>query len=64
MAHIGFVPGDQVVDRQHFPAAIEQIIAKMRSEKSRAACDYCAHHVGLIVGVLPIFPLAVFESAT
>jgi hypothetical protein len=42
MAQVGGRAGDQVVDRQNFPAAIEEVIAKMRPEKSGATGDYRA----------------------
>jgi hypothetical protein len=45
MAHVGGVAGDQIVDRQNFPAAIEEIVAQMRPEKSRASRDYRAQGV-------------------
>ena len=40
MAHVGGSAGDQVVDRENIPAAIEEAIAKVRPEKSRASRDY------------------------
>jgi hypothetical protein len=44
--------GDQVVDRQNFPAAIDEAIAKVRSEKSRASRDYRAQWDGLFMPLL------------
>jgi hypothetical protein len=47
MAQVGRCAGDQVVDRQNFPAAIEEVVAQVRSKKSRSSCDYRAHLNGL-----------------
>ena len=49
MAQVGGSAGDQVVDREHFPAAIEEVVAKVRPEKSRASRDYRAQRAGLFV---------------
>ena len=47
MAQVGGSAGDQVVDRENFPAAIEEVVAQMRPEKSRASRDYRAQRAGL-----------------
>ena len=46
MAQVGGSAGDQVVDRENFPAAIEEVVAKVRPEKSRASRDYRAQWDG------------------
>jgi hypothetical protein len=52
MAHVGSSAGDKVVDRENFPVAIEEAVAKVRPEKSRASRDYRAQRVGLSLPVL------------
>ena len=47
MAHVGGCAGDQIIDRENFPAAIDEAVAKVRPEKSRASRDYRAHWDGL-----------------
>ena len=47
MAQVGGSAGDQVVDRENLPAAIEEVVAKVRPEKSRASRDYRAQRAGL-----------------
>jgi hypothetical protein len=42
MADISGIACDQVVNRKNVPAAIEEVIAQMRPEKSRTPRDYCA----------------------
>jgi len=44
---IGGCAGDQVVDREDFPTAIEEIVAKVRPEKSCSSRDYSAQRVTL-----------------
>ena len=53
MLHVAFGPGNQVVDRQHIPAARQQIIAKVRSQKSRAARDYRPHRLRSMIACAP-----------
>src|SRR6202051_341806 len=40
-------PSDQVIDRENSPAAIEEVVAKVRPEKSRPSRDYRAQRDGL-----------------
>jgi len=47
MAQVGGSAGDQIVDREYFPTAIEEVVAKVRPEKSRASRDYRAQRDGL-----------------
>ena len=35
MAQVGGSAGDQVIDREYLPAAIEEVVAKVRPQKSR-----------------------------
>ncbi len=42
MADISLVSGHQVVDAKHIPVALNQIIAKVRTQKPRTAGDDCA----------------------
>jgi hypothetical protein len=44
--------GDQVVDRENFPAAIEEVVAKVRPEKARASRNYRAQRDGLSMQML------------
>src|ERR1700746_134486 len=48
MAKVGGGAGNQVVDSENFPAAIAELVAKGRSEKSRSSRDYCAHRNPLL----------------
>jgi len=52
MEQVGGGAGDQVVDRENFPAAIDEAIAKVRPEKSRASRDYRAQRDGLSMPLL------------
>jgi hypothetical protein len=47
VAQVGWSASDHVVDREYFPAVIEQTVAEMRPEKARASRDYRAQRVGL-----------------
>jgi hypothetical protein len=52
MAQVNSSAGDKVVDRENFPPSIEEAVAKVRSEKSRASRDYSTQWVSLF---LPMF---------
>jgi len=52
MAQVGGSAGDHVIDRENFPAAIEEVVAQVRPEKSRASRDYRAQWGGLSLPVL------------
>jgi hypothetical protein len=52
MAHVGGGAGDKVIDRQYIPAAVNEVVAKVRPEKSRASGDYRAQRVDLSIPVL------------
>src|SRR5215471_1999303 len=45
MRKVRFVPGDQIIDRQNFPALGQQPIAKVRSEESCSSRNHCSHAV-------------------
>jgi hypothetical protein len=46
MAQVGGSASDEVVDRENFPAAIEETVAEMRPEKSCPSRDYSAQREG------------------
>ena len=43
MAQVGGGSRDQIVDGKDFPPAIDEKVAQMRAQESRAARDYRAH---------------------
>jgi hypothetical protein len=47
MAQVGGSAGDQVIDREYLPAAIEEVVAKVRPQKSRTSRDYRAQRASL-----------------
>jgi hypothetical protein len=54
MAQVGGSAGDQVIDRENLPAAIEEVVAKVRPEKSRSSRDYRAQWAGLSLQMLSV----------
>ena len=40
MRYVRIGTGDEVIEAQNLPPFFDEDVAKMRSEKSRTACDY------------------------
>jgi alpha-galactosidase len=54
MSQVGRSAGDQVVDRENLPATIEEVVAKVRPEKSGASRDYRAQWAGLFLQMFSV----------
>ena len=50
--YVAFGPGDQIVDAQHFPITLDQVVAKVRSQKSRTTGNHCAQSVASLIPAL------------
>src|SRR2546428_8681821 len=42
MGGVPVASGDQIVDRKHIPAALDQVVAQMRTQKPRTSGNDCA----------------------
>src|SRR5271157_68586 len=54
MNDVGATPAEEVIEAYYLVAVVEQPLAEVRAEKSRAACDQCPHRISpRLAGVLP-----------
>src|SRR5580704_1530548 len=51
MAQVCRCAGNQVVDRENFPALLEEPVAQVRPKKSRSSRDYRAQWDGLFISL-------------